>query len=85
MSSEPFDDQQLSKRAVADLISAMAGGMEDSCFTRCLSKPGLRMDAKQERCVKMCMERFVEAWTITSGTIANVSAKAHNANGGDES
>ena len=78
--NHPMSDEQsqLSKRAAADLISAMATGMEEVCMSRCLPKPGLRMDSKQDRCIRQCMERFVEAWTITSSTINNVSIKSQS-------
>jgi import inner membrane translocase subunit TIM13 len=65
----------LSARLATDLVSILARGTEETCFARCIPKPGLRMDAKEERCVRQCMERFVEAWTVTMQTVSRVSSK----------
>ena len=43
----------------------------DKCYTRCVSKPGPRLDKYEMECMAMCMDRYMEAMTVVSQTWAH--------------
>ncbi|KAF2361647.1 Tim10-like, partial [Trinorchestia longiramus] len=38
----------------------------DQCFTRCISKPGSSLDNSEQKCLAMCMDRFMDSWNLVS-------------------
>ena len=77
----PSIDQNVSSlkhRLAVDFMAILSTAMEDTCFTRCIPKPGLKMSKNEERCLGECLKRFLEAWNITSQTVASVNDKMSN-------
>ncbi|XP_007882574.1 mitochondrial import inner membrane translocase subunit Tim13 [Callorhinchus milii] len=42
--------------------------MTDKCFRKCIGKPGSSLDNSEQKCVAMCMDRYMDAWNIVSKT-----------------
>ncbi|CAN0136349.1 mitochondrial import inner membrane translocase subunit Tim13 [Lampetra fluviatilis] len=40
--------------------------MTDKCFKKCISKPGTSLDNSEQKCVAMCMDRYMDAWNTVS-------------------
>ncbi|XP_018006882.1 mitochondrial import inner membrane translocase subunit Tim13 [Hyalella azteca] len=40
----------------------------DQCFTRCIPKPGSSLDNSEQKCLAMCMDRFMDSWNLVSRT-----------------
>ncbi|KAJ1505132.1 hypothetical protein HMI55_001730 [Coelomomyces lativittatus] len=40
--------------------------VSEACFTKCISKPGTKLDSSDETCLSKCMDRYLEAWDIVS-------------------
>jgi import inner membrane translocase subunit TIM13 len=77
VSTEESDaSSNLKHRLAADFMAILSSAMEERCFSRCVPKPGVRIERHEERCLMQCMNRFLEAWNITSETVQRVSAKA---------
>ncbi|KAI0833754.1 Tim10/DDP family zinc finger-domain-containing protein [Trametes gibbosa] len=36
------------------------------CFTKCITKPGTSLSGSDEKCLSMCMERYLEAFDIVN-------------------
>ncbi|CAG0888924.1 unnamed protein product [Darwinula stevensoni] len=45
--------------------------MSDKCFKKCISKPGTSLDSYEQRCISMCMDRYMDTWNVVSRTYAN--------------
>ena len=43
----------------------------DKCYTRCVNKPGPRLEKNEMECMAMCMDRYMEAMTVVSQTWAH--------------
>ncbi|XP_068599533.1 mitochondrial import inner membrane translocase subunit Tim13 [Brachionichthys hirsutus] len=41
--------------------------MTDKCF-KCIAKPGGTLDKSEQKCIAMCMDRYMDAWNIVSRT-----------------
>ncbi|KAJ1084891.1 hypothetical protein NDU88_005031 [Pleurodeles waltl] len=40
--------------------------MTDKCFKKCIGKPGSSLDNSEQKCVAMCMDRYMDAWNTVS-------------------
>ncbi|XP_075719076.1 mitochondrial import inner membrane translocase subunit Tim13 [Rhinoderma darwinii] len=40
--------------------------MTDKCFRKCIQKPGGSLDNSEQKCVAMCMDRYMDAWNTVS-------------------
>lgn len=42
--------------------------MTDKCFKKCIGKPGSSLDNSEQKCIAMCMDRYMDAWNTVSRT-----------------
>uniref|UniRef100_A0A8C5P6T1 Translocase of inner mitochondrial membrane 13 n=1 Tax=Leptobrachium leishanense TaxID=445787 RepID=A0A8C5P6T1_9ANUR len=40
--------------------------MTEKCFRKCIGKPGSSLDNSEQKCVAMCMDRYMDAWNTVS-------------------
>lgn len=40
--------------------------MTDKCFRKCIGKPGGALDNSEQKCIAMCMDRYMDAWNAVS-------------------
>ncbi|XP_069596938.1 mitochondrial import inner membrane translocase subunit Tim13 [Ranitomeya imitator] len=40
--------------------------MTDKCFRKCIAKPGGSLDNSEQKCIAMCMDRYMDAWNTVS-------------------
>ncbi|EDL31474.1 mitochondrial import inner membrane translocase subunit Tim13 [Meriones unguiculatus] len=40
--------------------------MTDKCFRKCIGKPGGSLDNSEQKCIAMCMDRYMDAWNTVS-------------------
>ncbi|TGZ62390.1 hypothetical protein CRM22_007469 [Opisthorchis felineus] len=66
--------EQLMEQMKAEVALASAQEllqrMSDKCFEKCVPKPGVSLDNSEQKCVGMCMDRYVDAWNLVSRTFA---------------
>ncbi|XP_035701205.1 mitochondrial import inner membrane translocase subunit Tim13-like [Folsomia candida] len=61
-----------------ELISKMT----DKCFKKCIVKPGSSLDSGEQKCIAMCMDRYMDSWNAVSKAYANRLAKERSRGGG---
>ncbi|RHZ88485.1 hypothetical protein Glove_22g228 [Diversispora epigaea] len=76
------------KNAVMDQVRnelALANAQElinkinEKCFSKCISKPGYRLENSEQTCIAKCMDRYMEAWNIVSRSYINrVQRESHS-------
>lgn len=72
------DEEDANKvRIASNFVAVLTNAMENTCFSRCLKKPGLRMERTEEVCLERCMDRFLETWTAVSKTVSRIQDKIH--------
>ncbi|XP_014291914.1 mitochondrial import inner membrane translocase subunit Tim13 [Halyomorpha halys] len=54
--------QQIAIANAQELITKMS----EKCFKKCISKPGASLDNSEQKCVAMCMDRYLETWNLVS-------------------
>merc|ERR1712170_190342 len=43
----------------------------DKCFKKCITSPGSSMGSSDQKCVAMCMDRYMDAFNLVSRAYAN--------------
>ncbi|XP_014678645.1 PREDICTED: mitochondrial import inner membrane translocase subunit Tim13-B-like isoform X2 [Priapulus caudatus] len=72
--NKPVDRDQLMDAVKQQIAVANAQEllqkMSDKCFNKCVTKPGASLDNSEQKCVAMCMDRYMDAWNLVSRTYA---------------
>ena len=42
-----------------------------NCFATCIPNPSSSLSSKEQSCLSSCMEKYIEAWNVTSRTYIN--------------
>ncbi|XP_050306091.1 mitochondrial import inner membrane translocase subunit Tim13 [Anthonomus grandis grandis] len=54
--------QQIAIANAQELLTKMT----EKCFKKCISKPGTSLDSSEQKCVAMCMDRYMDSWNLVS-------------------
>ncbi|KAG7200925.1 hypothetical protein KM043_003286 [Ampulex compressa] len=54
--------QEIAIANAQELLSKMT----EKCFKKCIGKPGTSLDTTEQKCVAMCMDRYMDAFTLVS-------------------
>eukprot|EP00112_Aurelia_sp_Birch-Aquarium-sp1_P022547 Seg639.6 transcript_id=Seg639.6/GoldUCD/mRNA.D3Y31 product="Mitochondrial import inner membrane translocase subunit Tim13-A" protein_id=Seg639.6/GoldUCD/D3Y31 len=70
-------DQVRNQVAVAQ-AQELLQKMSDKCFKKCIYKPGKSLDSSDQKCIAMCMDRYMDAWNTVSKTYNTRLQKEHS-------
>lgn len=71
-----------SARRLADTLTLKRPQkVTDKCFTKCVNRPGAKLDSSEMQCTAMCMDRYLDSMAIVSQAWA-ARAKQQAAAGG---
>ncbi|XP_073830676.1 mitochondrial import inner membrane translocase subunit Tim13-like [Musca autumnalis] len=59
--------QQIAVANAQELLTKMT----EKCFNKCINKPGTSLDSSEQKCISMCMDRFMDSWNLVSRTYGN--------------
>ncbi|KDR18929.1 mitochondrial import inner membrane translocase subunit Tim13 [Zootermopsis nevadensis] len=59
--------QQIAVANAQELLTKMT----EKCFKKCIIKPGTSLDSSEQKCVAMCMDRYMDAWNLVSKAYSN--------------
>lgn len=65
MQKDQMMEQVKAQIAVAN-AQELLQKMTDKCFKKCVTKPGSSLDGSDQKCVAMCMDRYMDAWNLVS-------------------
>ncbi|XP_018575825.1 mitochondrial import inner membrane translocase subunit Tim13-B [Anoplophora glabripennis] len=54
--------QQIAVANAQELLTKMT----EKCFKKCISKPGTSLDSSEQKCIAMCMDRYMDSWNLIS-------------------
>ena len=57
---------QVQGQLAAQYIQDVMQKITDKCFTRCVIKPGARLDDTEKMCTAKCMDRYLDAMALVS-------------------
>ncbi|XP_055383954.1 mitochondrial import inner membrane translocase subunit Tim13 [Condylostylus longicornis] len=61
---------QLKQQIYVANAQALLTKMTEKCFKKCVNKPGSSLDSSEQKCIAMCMDRFLDSWNLISRTYA---------------
>lgn len=70
--------QQIAVANAQELLSKMS----DKCFKKCIYKPGASLDNSEQKCIAMCMDRYMDAWNLVSESYTKRLSQEHAGAGG---
>ena len=70
--------QQIAVANAQELLSKMS----DNCFKKCINKPGTNLGNSEQKCLAMCMDRYMEAWNLVSQSYTKRLGQEHSELGG---
>jgi len=56
--------QQIAVANAQELLTKMT----EKCFKKCIGKPGTSLDSSEQKCIAMCMDRYMDSWNLVSKT-----------------
>ncbi|XP_055614270.1 mitochondrial import inner membrane translocase subunit Tim13 [Uranotaenia lowii] len=54
--------QQIALANAQELLTKMT----EKCFKKCVGKPGTELDSSEQKCIAMCMDRYMDSWNLVS-------------------
>ena len=51
---------EVQQQSLQELIQKVG----EKCFTKCVSKPSSKLSTSEQKCLAMCMDRYVETMTV---------------------
>lgn len=67
---EELMDQVKQQIAIANAQELLTK-MSEKCFKKCINKPGTALDNSEQKCIAMCMDRYMDAWNLVSRTYSS--------------
>jgi len=58
--------QQIALANAQELLQKMS----EKCYKKCISKPGSTLDNSEQKCIAMCMDRYMDTWNLVSKVYA---------------
>ncbi|XP_029165995.1 mitochondrial import inner membrane translocase subunit Tim13-like [Nylanderia fulva] len=50
----------------------------EKCFKKCISKPGTSLDTSEQKCIAMCMDRYMDSFNLISKTYSERIQRERN-------
>jgi len=64
--------QQVVQQMAIQQTQEMLVKLNDTCFAKCITKPGSALSGSEQKCLGMCMDRFMETFKLVTDTYTNV-------------
>ncbi|PZC86003.1 hypothetical protein B5X24_HaOG214368 [Helicoverpa armigera] len=74
---EELMDQVKQQIAIANAQELLTK-MSEKCFKKCINKPGTALDNSEQKCIAMCMDRYMDAWNLVSRTYSSRIQRERN-------
>ncbi|KAF7408137.1 hypothetical protein HZH68_002976 [Vespula germanica] len=66
--------QQIAVANAQELLTKMI----EKCFKKCVIKPGTSLDSTEQKCVAMCMDRYMDAFHLVFKAYSNRLQRERN-------
>ncbi|CAL1281739.1 unnamed protein product [Larinioides sclopetarius] len=61
---------QVKQQVAVLLAQELLQKITDKCFRKCITKPGTSLDNSEQKCLSMCMDRYMDSFSLVSRTYA---------------
>ncbi|XP_034942520.1 mitochondrial import inner membrane translocase subunit Tim13 [Chelonus insularis] len=70
--------QQVKQEIAVASAQELLTKITEKCFKKCVNKPGTSLDSSEQKCVAMCMDRYMDAFTVVSKAYGNRLQRERN-------
>ncbi|KAF0685594.1 Aste57867_22562 [Aphanomyces stellatus] len=50
-------------------LQELTQAVQEKCFNKCITRPQGRLDSKQQQCLSLCIERYVDTMKVVGATM----------------
>lgn len=50
-------------------IQELTTNLQEKCFEKCVSRPNGKLDSKQQNCIALCINRYIDTMKVVSETM----------------
>lgn len=62
--------QQVKQQIALQNAQELLQKMSDKCYKKCISRPGSTLDNSEQKCIAMCMDRYMDTFNLVSRVYA---------------
>ncbi|XP_029204136.1 mitochondrial import inner membrane translocase subunit Tim13-like [Acropora muricata] len=73
--------EQVKSQLLVASLQELLSKMSEKCFKKCIYKPGSQLDNSEQKCLSMCMDRYMDAWNTVSKTYQSRLQREHSQGG----
>ncbi|KAK0182667.1 hypothetical protein PV327_000780 [Microctonus hyperodae] len=70
--------QQVKQEIAVANAQELLTKITEKCFKKCVNKPGTSLDSSEQKCVAMCMDRYMDAFNVVSKAYSQRLQKERN-------
>ncbi|XP_024873966.1 mitochondrial import inner membrane translocase subunit Tim13 [Temnothorax americanus] len=70
--------QQLKQQIAVANAQELLTKMTEKCFKKCIGKPGTSLDSSEQKCIAMCMDRYMDSFNLVSKTYSERLQRERN-------
>ncbi|XP_076762890.1 mitochondrial import inner membrane translocase subunit Tim13 [Xylocopa sonorina] len=70
--------QQIKQEVAVANAQELLSKMSEKCFKKCIVKPGTSLDSSEQKCVAMCMDRYMDAYNLVLKTYSARIQREHD-------
>ncbi|CAK9807278.1 Mitochondrial import inner membrane translocase subunit Tim13 [Anthophora plagiata] len=70
--------QQIKQEVAVANAQELLSKISEKCFKKCVVRPGTSLDSSEQKCVAMCMDRYMEAYNLVLKTYTARIQKEHD-------
>lgn len=59
---------QIKTQVMVAQAQEMLATITRKCYTKCITKPGTSLDSSDQKCVSMCLDRYMDAQNLVART-----------------
>ncbi|XP_017888416.1 mitochondrial import inner membrane translocase subunit Tim13-like [Ceratina calcarata] len=60
--------EQIKQQVAVANANELITKMSEKCFRKCVVRPGTSLDSSEQKCVAMCMDRYMDAYNLVLNT-----------------
>jgi mitochondrial import inner membrane translocase subunit TIM13 len=62
-------NEQVRSEVQQQAIQELTQNLQEKCFDKCITNPKGKLDGKQQNCVALCINRYIDAMKVVSNTM----------------
>ncbi|XP_011864408.1 PREDICTED: mitochondrial import inner membrane translocase subunit Tim13 [Vollenhovia emeryi] len=70
--------QQVKQQIAVANAQELLTKMTEKCFKKCIAKPGTSLDSSEQKCLAMCMDRYMDSFNLVSKTYSERLQRERN-------